>query len=40
MGGGATIGLSVINCENGANGWFRISGKNTFKFVVEFVFFH
>ena len=26
MGGGATIGLSVINCENGANGRYRISG--------------
>ena len=26
MGGGATIGPSVINCTNGANGWFRLSG--------------
>ena len=26
MGGGATIGLSVINCTSGANGIFRLSG--------------
>ena len=26
MGGGATIGLSMINCTNGANGRYRISG--------------
>ena len=26
MGGGATIGVSVINCTNGANGRYRISG--------------
>lgn len=26
LGGGATIGLSMINCHNGANGKYRISG--------------
>ena len=26
MGGGATIGLSVLNCVSGANGMYRISG--------------
>ena len=26
MGGGATIGLSVINCTSGANGIYRLSG--------------
>ena len=26
MGGGATIGLSVINCQSGANGRYRFSG--------------
>ena len=26
MGGGATIGESVINCTSGSNGWFRLSG--------------
>jgi len=26
MGGGATIGESMLNCMNGANGHYRISG--------------
>ena len=26
MGGGATIGMSVLNCTNGSNGRFRLSG--------------
>ena len=37
MGGGATIGLSVINCENGANGRYRISGVVAGVMVFIFV---
>lgn len=42
MGGGATIGLSAICCNNGANGNFRISGVIAslcvFSFVMVFSF--
>ena len=37
MGGGATIGLSVINCNSGANGRYRISGVIAAIFVLIFV---
>ena len=37
MGGGATIGLSVINCESGADGRFRLSGVVAGIFVLLFI---
>lgn len=37
MGGGATIGLSVINCMNGASGLFRISGVIASCLVLIFI---
>lgn len=36
MGGGATIGLSVINCNSGANGRYRLSG--IFAGIMVFIF--
>ena len=37
MGGGATIGTSVINCQNGANGHYRLSGCFTSFCMLIFI---
>ena len=37
MGGGATIGVSVINCTNGANGRYKISGVVAAIVVLIFI---
>jgi len=39
MGGGATIGLSVINCTSGANGLFRLSGIIAGIMMLIFILF-